>query len=94
MHIGHEGDHTHPHTHDHEHSHDHDSGSNPKEQLLALIRYMVSHNTAHTEELAGIAYQLEQAGELDACAGLREVLSDYTSGNKKLAKILAELEKS
>ncbi len=94
MHIGHGGDHEHPHTHDHGHIHEHDSGSSSKDQLLAVMRYMVAHNTAHTEELADFSHRLEQAGDLDACAKLQEVLSDYTLSNEKLARVLAELEKS
>ena len=61
----HTHEHTHPHDHDHPHTHDHGcdehacsgcsgcSGcADPKQELMALMKYMVGHNTAHANELA------------------------------------------
>ena len=60
--------HTHEHHHDHDHDHHHDHGCapeqcascggcgahTPKEELVALMKYMVNHNTAHANELRAI----------------------------------------
>lgn len=56
MHLEHEHTHTHEHTHDgvthtHEHSHEHphDHAHTPMDEILALMKYMVDHNAAHTK---------------------------------------------
>ena len=65
--------HDHDHDHEHDHHHDHDCGGHcgscqsqcehtPMEELLALMTYMANHNTAHANELAGLAKQLEEIG--------------------------------
>ena len=54
--------HEHEHGHGHEH-HNHAPGAAPREELVAVLRYMVEHNAAHTRELAELAGQLETAGE-------------------------------
>ena len=94
--------HTHEHTHSHEHPHDHDhlrDGSSshehahtPEEQLVALMKYMVGHNAAHTKELADLASQLEQSGQQSAVEKVKAAVSAFEQGNEKLAEALAELE--
>ena len=67
----HSHEHTHPHDHEHEHTHGCDehtcagcSGcADPKQELMALMKYMVGHNTAHANELAQLAKQLQDLGE-------------------------------
>ena len=74
---GHTHDHSHEHCHDHGHEHCHDHSHDcggecgschshcehtPMEELTALMKYMVGHNTAHANELAALAKQLQQAG--------------------------------
>ena len=69
----HEHPHTHDHLHEdgHTHSHSHDCGGScgscatkcehtPMEELMALMKYMASHNAAHARELADLAIQLER----------------------------------
>ena len=45
MHLEHEHDcghtHDHPHTHEPEHAHDHSHTAAPRDELIALMRYMV-----------------------------------------------------
>ena len=51
MHMEHDHDCGHAHEHEHEHSHDHSHTDTPREELIALMRYMVGHNVSHTNEL-------------------------------------------
>ena len=46
------------HHHHHDHDHDHTHNGTPLEELLMLMKYMVSHNDAHAQELAELASQL------------------------------------
>ena len=97
----HEHDHLHGegHTHDHSHacSHDcHSCGSacshTPMEELLALMKYMVSHNAAHAKELADLASQLEKAGSHMAFEQVMAAVSDFEKGNMRLSMVLASLD--
>ena len=97
------GDHSHEH-HDHEHHHhDHDcscgcSGCGggcehtPMEELVALMKYMASHNAAHANELAQLAMQLEKAGSHAAFEQVMAAVSDYEKGNMRLQAVLASLD--
>lgn len=98
--------HHHHHGHDHHHHHhDHDHacsgecsgcGSHcehtPMEELLALMKYMANHNTAHANELAALAKQLQQAGSTMAYEQVMAAVSDYEKGNLRLQTVLASLE--
>ena len=100
----HDHDHLHEHSHAHEahdHSHDcsHDCGScasqcehTPMQELLALMKYMVSHNAAHARELADLAIQLEKAGSHMAYEQVMAAVSDFDKGNLRLTAVLASLD--
>ena len=103
-HIG-SGDHTHEHnhTHTHEHTHDHDCAHDcsscaskcehtPMQELLALMKYMVSHNAAHARELADLAIQLEKAGSHMAYEQVMAAVSDFEKGNLRLSAVMASLD--
>ena len=105
MHIHH--DHVAGHSHDHEHHHDHDHSHEcshdchscgsacqhtPMEELLALMKYMVSHNAAHAKELADLAAQLEKAGSHAAFEQVMAAVSDFEKGNMRLSMVLASLD--
>lgn len=82
--------HSHIHTHGHEgHSH-HDSGT-PMDELLALMKYMVGHNDAHSQELAELADKLLEAGKDRAYKQVMDVVSDFDMVNAKLDAVLKEL---
>ena len=80
-------------THSHEHSHDHHhhSGATPMEETLALMKYMVSHNDAHAQELAELADQLKAAGKNRAHRRLMNAVADFDMANAQLAAVLKEL---
>ena len=97
--------HTHEHHHHHDHDHYHDHGCapeqcascggcgehTPKEELVALMKYMVNHNTAHANELAGLAKKLEELGDKTAYEQVMLAVSDFEKGNLRLSAILASM---
>mgnify|MGYP001041823495 FL=1 len=62
------------------------------DEVLALMKYMVSHNAAHTRELAELAGRLEQSGRHDAYEKVMAAVADFEKGNSCLADALSELE--
>ena len=103
---GHPHEHDHLHGADHAHHHHHhdhectgDCGGcgsqcqhTPMEELMALMKYMASHNTAHANELAALARQLQQAGNSMAYEQVMAAVSDYEKGNMRLQAVLASME--
>ena len=91
--------HTHPHDHDHDH-HEHGADCSacggcqhtPMEELMALMKYMVGHNAAHAQELAGLAKQLEEAGAHSSYEQVMQAVSDFEKGNLRLSTVLTALE--
>lgn len=99
----HPHDHDHLHEQGHEHSHSHDCSGGcascaskcehtPMEELLALMKYMASHNAAHARELAELAVQLEKAGSHAAYEQVMAAVSDFEKGNLRLTAVLASLD--
>ena len=101
----HEHPHSHDHLHEAGHTHDHShdcagecsscSGGcahTPMEELMALMKYMVGHNTAHANELAQLAVQFQKAGNPMAYEQVMAAVSDFEKGNLRLSTILASLE--
>jgi hypothetical protein len=87
------GDGFHHHSHaygDHEHHH-HTAGNVPMEEMVALMKYMVSHNSAHAKELAQLAQQLEAAGNRGAYRRVMDAVVNFDVGNATLAAVLDEL---
>lgn len=84
-------DHNHEHEH-HEHHHDHAPGVTPREELVAVLRYMVGHNAAHTRELAELAGQLETAGEHEQYEQAMLAVEEYQRANARLQGVLETLE--
>lgn len=92
----HEHTHTHDHPHDHDHLHDaqaeHDHPHTPKDELLALMKYMVGHNAAHAKELADLAAKLDQTGDHTAYEQVMAAVSDFEKGNMRLSVVLTSME--
>ena len=100
---GHTHTHEHTHPHDHEHSHDHGcdehacascagcAPADPKQELMALMKYMVGHNTAHANELAQLAKQLQDLGENTAYEQIMLAVSDFEKGNLRLSTVLTAM---
>ena len=85
---GHEHDHEHEH---HHHHHDHGSDATPREELVAMLRYMVGHNAAHTRELAELAKQLDTAGEHEQYHQVMRAVEEYEQANARLQGVLEKL---
>ena len=96
--------HTHGEAAKHEHPHEgcagsagcgHDCGNcaslDPRSEAIALLQYMVKHNTAHANELAKLGNKLEQLGERMASAQVMQAVADYEKGNLRLSTVLAAL---
>ena len=83
------GGHSHAHGHDHTHSHDH--SATPMEELLALMKYMVTHNDAHAQELAELADQLKVAGKSRAYQKLMDAVASFDIANAQLDAVFKEL---
>ena len=93
MHMEHDHDCGHTHEHEHEHSHDHSHPDTPRDELIALMRYMVGHNVSHTNELKELVHKLAHTGDSKACAQILDAVQDYETGNQKLAASLDQLQK-
>ena len=93
------GGHTHSHgslTHCHTHgeeAHDHQPSENatPLEELLVMMKYLVSHNDAHAQEVADLARELLAAGKSVVYDEIMDAVSDFDMVNAKLAAILSQL---
>ena len=99
----HPHDHDHLHNHGDAHTHSHDCGGNcgscgsacehtPMDELKALMKYMANHNTAHAQELAQLAAQLEKAGDRVAFEQVMAAVADYEKGNMRLQVVLSALQ--
>ncbi len=104
---GHPHDHDHLHAEGQAHSHDHahdcggscgscgcagDCHHTPMEELAALMKYMVGHNTAHANELAALARQLDEAGNHMAYEQVMAAVADFEKGNMRLSVVLSSLD--
>lgn len=75
--------HEHDHKHEHQHEHAHAEVTS-REETLALLSYMVSHNKHHAEELANLAPGVE--GE--AALALQKAIAFFQAGNQELETAL------
>ena len=77
--------------HDHEHTHDHPyvHSDMPKDQVVAVLQYMLDHNVHHAGELSDMADQL--TGE--ARHQLLHAVESFDQANGYLSAALEELRK-
>ena len=61
------------------------------DELVALLRFMVSHNDAHAQELAELADQLSALGKTRASRSLMNAIADFDAANAQLTGVLTEL---
>ena len=83
---------THSHSHGDE-THDHIPSENatPLQELLVLMKYLVSHNDAHAQEVADLARELQIAGKDIAYDEIMDAVADFDMVNAKLDAILSQL---
>ena len=83
---------THCHTHgEEEHDHRPSENATPLEELLVMMKYLVTHNDAHAQEVAELARNLMAAGKDVAYDEIMDAVSDFDMVNAKLAAILNKL---
>ena len=83
---------THSHTHgEEEHDHLPRENATPITELLVMMKYLVSHNDAHAQEVADLARELMAAGKDVAYDEIMDAVSDFDMVNAKLAAILNKL---
>ena len=83
---------THCHTHGEEiHDHTPKENATPLEELLVLMKYLVSHNDAHAQEVADLARELMSAGKNTAYDEIMDTVADFDMVNAKPAAILDQL---
>ena len=83
---------THSHAHgDLEHEHVLDENATPLEELLVMMKYLVSHNDAHAQEVADLARDLQGVGKIDVYDEIMDAVSDFDMVNAKLAAVLERL---
>jgi hypothetical protein len=61
------------------------------EELLALMKYMVSHNDTHAQEMAELAGKIRDAGKIRAYRKIMDAVADFDILNAKFDAVLKEL---
>lgn len=88
-HGGHEHDHCESQGHCHEHGHScQECGHDHKDESVALLSYMLSHNEHHAQELDQMADNLEKLGMNGAARQIKEAVADFQKGNMRLSLAL------
>ena len=83
---------THSHAHgDADHEHVLDENATPLEELLVMMKYLVTHNDAHAQEVADLARNLQGAGKYNVYDEIMDAVADFDMVNAKLAAILDRL---
>ena len=86
------GDLVHSHAHgQEEHRHVIEENATPLEELLVMMKYLVSHNDAHAQEVADLARNLQGAGKVEVYDEIMDAVSDFDMVNAKLAAILEKI---
>ena len=84
---------THTHTHgEEEHHHLPVENATPMEELLVMMKYLVTHNDAHAQEVADLARELMRSGRNVAYDEIMDAVSDFDMANAKLAAVLEKLQ--
>ena len=83
---------THSHAHgEEEHEHHLDENATPLEELLVMMKYLVSHNDAHAQEVADLARNLQGAGKYSVYDEIMDAVADFDMVNAKLDAVLSKL---
>lgn len=63
----------------------------PLEELVALMKFTVSHNDAHAREMVELASMLRDAGKVGAYERVMDAVTDFDVLNAKLEAVLSDL---
>ena len=90
--LGYPDEHDHAaHGHEHEHHHGPDGDVTPKEEMIAMLRYMVGHNASHLKETAELAEKI-RGGNAAVYEEIQQAVSEFGKGNAILEDALRHLE--
>lgn len=76
------------HDHSHHHHHHHEAPET-KDQMSALLDYMVKHNQQHAAELDQLGAKLAAAGKTEASEQIRKAVDEFQKGNMYLSLALS-----
>ena len=77
----------------HEHSHEHHIQSDmTAEELLALLEYNYTHNSAHASQMEEMLTSLKKLGNTAAAEKLQEAVAKYSEANALLKEAIEELK--
>lgn len=79
------------HQHPHQHSH-HTLPTDGKDESIAMLKYMIAHNSSHAGELKTLAEQLASNGNATASDIVTAATEKFDEGNALLAHALEEVE--
>ena len=71
-----------------EHNHSHNHNTETEEELFAMLRYTLAHNTAHAKDLGPLAHQLKHFGYSDAALKIKEALTYFEKGNEYIIEAI------
>ena len=66
-------------------------GAAPQKDL-ALLKYMLDHNTQHAQELSDAGSRLASKGLADAAGLISDAVSSFSRANEKLEKAIRIIE--
>ncbi len=66
--------------------------NNNKEELVALIKYLINHNEHHNQELEELATSLKNVDN-DAYLKVKDAIEHFKKGNSVLGSALNSLNK-
>ena len=75
------------------HHHVHANDISAREELQALLAYMVRHNASHAEELSALAEKPDLADNPEARKLILSAIEEYQKGNALLSDALALLSR-
>ena len=78
--------------HSHDFAHEPVEGEDAAmEELLALMKFTVTHNDAHAQELVNLAQQLQEAGKVRAYQKVMDAVANFDVVNAQLDGVVKEL---
>ncbi|MDY3920169.1 MAG: cobalt transporter [Candidatus Limivivens sp.] len=68
--------------------------ADPKQQLTALLNYMLQHNQSHAAELDQMAEKIRSAGMENAAEQIKKAVDEFQKGNMYLSLALSMVKEN
>lgn len=68
-----------------------DVSVNPLSEELVLLKFMISHNDAHAQELTDMAFRLKESGKENAYQEIMKAVAEFDAANARLSSIMKDL---